>query len=367
MTINRKSHIINATGTTTVAYRKLNKEVIQLASIKDVAEAAGVSTSTVSRIINDNPAISTETRERVQKVMKELNYVPNSMARGLSNQRAFTVTLAINADDVKSFNNPFFYEVMHGIETVVYQKDLCLIVANMQTFIKKESILSWLINGKRTQGIIFPSSIVNEKMIRELKKHKFPFVVFGEPGSFEPVDWVDINNRQGGQQAVEHLLQQGYSKIAFISGSKKEVFNKNRHMGYRDGLERNGLTYLEEYVAEGGSAKSDGYNMMHALLTLEDRPDAIICSDNILSLGVMKAILSAGFKIPEDIGVISFDNFPVADLADPPLTTVDVDVFELGVQAANMLFKLIENPQSRQQQSLIATEIQMRQSTQRKK
>lgn len=341
--------------------------MIQLASIKDVAEAAGVSTSTVSRIINDNPAISAETRERVQKVMKELNYVPNIMARGLSNQRAFTVTLAINADDVKSFNNPFFYEVMHGIETVVYQKDLCLIIANMQTIIKKESILSWLINGKRTQGIIIPSSIVNEKIIRELKRHKFPFVVFGEPCSSEPVDWVDINNRQGGQQAVEHLLGQGYRKIAFISGSRKEVFNKNRHTGYRDGLEKNGMTCREEYAVQGGSAKSDGFNMMQSLLNLKDRPDAVICCDNILSLGVMKAIQSAGLQIPDDIGVISFDNFPVADLADPPLTTVDVDVFELGVQAANMLFNLIENPQSRQQQSLIATAVQIRESTLRKK
>jgi len=339
--------------------------VIQLASIKDVAKAAGVSTSTVSRIINDNPAISTETRDKVLKIMKELNYVPNIMARGLSNQRAFTVTLAIDIDDVKSFNNPFFYEVMHGIETVVYQKDLCLIIANMQTIIKKESILKWLINGKRTQGVIFPSSIVNEKMIRELKKHKFPFVVFGEPDSLEPIDWVDINNRQGGQQAVEHLLQQGYRKIAFVSGSRKEVFNKNRYKGYRDGLEKNGIFYDEEYVMEGGSAKNDGFNMMNSLLALKNRPDAVICTDNILSLGVMKAILNAGLKIPDDLGVISFDSFPVADLADPPLTTVDVDVFELGVQAANMLFTLIENPHARQQQSLIATSIQVRESTQR--
>lgn len=339
--------------------------MIELASIKDVAKAAGVSTSTVSRIINDNPAISTETRERVLKVMKELNYVPNSMARALSNQRAFTVTLAINADDVKSFNNPFFYEVMHGIETVVYQKDLCLIIANMQTIIRKESILSWLINGKRTQGIILPSSLVTEKMIRELNKHRFPFVVFGEPDTLEPMNWVDVNNRQGGLQAVDHLVRQGYKRIAFISGSRKEVFNRNRYKGYQDGLERLGLSYREEYVVEGGSAKADGINMMNALLQLKESPDAVICSDNILSLGVLKAVQAAGLSVPGDIGVVSFDNFPVADLADPPLTTVDVDVFELGVQTAHMLFKLIENPQSRQQQSLIATKIQVRESTQR--
>ena len=336
-----------------------------MASIKDVANAAGVSTSTVSRIINENPAISAETRERVLKVMKELDYVPNSMARALSNQRAFTVTLAINADDVKSFNNPFFYEVMRGIEKVVYQKDLCLIIANMQTFIKKESILTWLINGKRTQGIILPSSLATEKNIKELNKHQFPFVVFGEPDSPEPLNWVDVNNRQGGQQAVDHLVRAGYRRIAFVSGSRRELFNKDRFLGYKDGLERNGIEFREELIAEGGNTKADGLAKMRALLSLSDRPDAVICTDNIMSLGILKAIQSAGLSVPQDVGIVSFDNFPVADLADPPLTTVDVDVYELGVQTAHMLFKLIDNPLSRQQQTLIATAIQPRESTKR--
>lgn len=356
---------MNATGAIIVARRKSDKEVIGLASIKDVAIAAGVSTSTVSRIINENPAISAETREKVLKVMKDLDYVPNSMARALSNQRAFTVTLAINADDAKSFNNPFFYEVMHGIEKVVYQKDLCLIIANMQTFIKKESILTWLISGKRTQGIILPSSLAGEKNIRELNRHHFPFVVFGEPDSPEPLNWVDVNNRQGGQQAVDHLLRQGYKRIAFISGNRRELFNKNRFLGYKDGLERNGLAFRESYAIEGGNTKADGFAMMRTLLDAAERPDAVICTDNIMSLGILKAIQTAGLSVPQDIGIVSFDNFPVADLADPPLTTVDVDVYELGVQTAQMLFKLIDNPLSRQQQTLIATQIQARESTKR--
>lgn len=337
-----------------------------MASIKDVAMAAGVSTSTVSRIINDNPAISAETRERVLRVMKELNYVPNSMARALSNQRAFTVTLAINASDAKSFNNLYFYEVMHGIETVVYQKDLCLIIANMQTVIRKESILTWLIDGKRTQGIILPSSLATERNLRELNKNRFPFVVFGEPDAPEPLNWVDVNNRQGGQQAVDHLYRQGYRRVAFVSGSRREVFNRNRYLGYRDGLERCGLPCREEYAVEGGGTKADGYAMMQSLLGLPERPDAVVCTDNMLSLGVLRAIQESGLDVPQDVGVVSFDNFPVADLADPPLTSVDVDVFELGVQTACMLFKLIDNPLARQQQTLIATEIQPRKSTLRR-
>lgn len=339
-----------------------------MASIKDVAKAAGVSVSTVSRIINNNPLISDETRERVLKIMKEFNYVPNSMARGLSNQQAFTVALLVNIEDTKSFSNPFFYEVMHGIETVVYSRGLCLIIANLQTSLNKDDMFNRLIHEKRTQGVILPSSIMNPHLVKELKNIKFPFVTIGEPsGIKEPIDWVDINNFQGSQQAFEHLHAQGYKNIAFIGGSQSEVFNKNRLSGYKAALAGNGLEYRQEYVLEGKSSKKDGLEMMLQLLKLPQRPDAVICSDNILSMGAIKAVKNANLRIPEDVGVLSFDNFPIAELLEPSLTTVDIDVFELGVQAANILFKLIDNPSARQQQSLISTCIEVRESTMRSK
>jgi DNA-binding LacI/PurR family transcriptional regulator len=335
-----------------------------MASIKDVAKAAGVSTSTVSRIINNSPLISAETRERTLKVMKELNYVPNSMARGLSNQKAFTVALLVNISEPKAYSNPFFYEAIHGIETIVYDHGLCLIIANLQTPMKRENMLEWLIHGKRTQGLILPSGIVDSKMVRGLKEIEFPFVVLGEPADgSEPIDWVDVNNRQGGRQAVGHLLGKGYERIAFIGGSRKELFNRNRLSGYREALESGGIEYDPEFVREGGTLKEDGKSMMRELLELRDRPDAVICGDNYLSLGAVKAAREAGLEIPRDIGILSFDNSPIAEFSEPPLTTVDIDVFEMGVQAANLLFKRIENPSAREQQSLIATRIEERDST----
>lgn len=339
-----------------------------LASINDIAKAAGVSKATVSRIINGNPAISEETRQKVLKVMKELNYVPNSMARGLSNQQAFTVALLININDVKSFGNPFFYEVMHGIETVVYSRGLCMIIANLESSLKQNELLKWLIYGKRTQGVILPSSLMSNQLVKELKKIKFPFVTIGEPeGIKEPIDWVDINNYQGGMQALEHMLSQGYRRVAYIGGEQVKIFNKRRLGGYQAALEQNGLAYRPEYVCEGPSTKDNGYRSMKQLLSLPEPPDAIICSDNILCLGAMKAIHEAGLNIPNDVGILSFDNMPIADLVEPTLTTVDIDVFQLGVQTANILFKIIDNPEARQQQSLISTCIKMRESTCRKK
>lgn len=339
-----------------------------MVNIKDVAKASGVSVSTVSRIINNSPLISEETRNRVLKVMKEMNYVPNIMARGLSNQQTFTVALLVNIDDKKSFINPFFSEMMYGIETVVYNRGLCLIIANLNTSQNKDDMLNRLIYERRTQGVILPSSIMSPQLVKKLKKISFPFVTIGEPeGIKEPIDWVDINNFQGGQQAVDHLLAKGYKDIAFIGGSQDELFNKNRLSGYKAALAGSGIKCRQEYIREGGSTKNDGSEMMQKLLSLTRRPDAVICSDNVLCMGAMKAIKDSQLRIPEDIGVLSFDNFPIAEFLEPPVTTVDIDVFELGVQAANILFKLIDNPAARQQQSLISTCVITRESTMRKK
>ena len=338
-----------------------------MSSIKDVAKVSGVSTATISRIINNNPLVSMETREKVLRVMKDLNYVPNSMARGLSNQKSYTIALLINVKHAKSFYNPFFYEVMHGIEATVYSKDFCLIIANQQTSHKKDDMLKWLIRGKRSQGVIIPSSIIDAQNVRELKKIGYPFVVIGEPGNTnEPIDWVDINNNQGGRQAVQHLLDNGYSRIAYIGGSQKELFNKRRLSGYFDALAEHGLPAETELVREGGTTRKDGMAMMNELLALPQRPDAVICSENILGLGAVTAIQKAGLAIPDDIGVMSFDNYPIADLLELEITTIDVDVYELGRQAATILFRMIENPEARQQQSLISTSIQARESTDRK-
>lgn len=333
-------------------------------SIRDVAKAAGVSTATVSRIINNSPLISPETRDRTLKVMEELNYVPNSLARALSNQKSFNVTLLIDIADVKSFSNPFFYEVMHGIETVVYKKGLCLTIASTQNTDKKTDILDWLIHGKRMQGLIIPVSLADEKIIEKLEEMSFPFVLVGEPqGAAESVHWVDIHNRQGGQMAVSHLVEKGYRSIGLIVGNKNEKFNRNRLDGYLDALAQNGMTVREEYIKESNGTKQDAYQKMKELLALDNRPDAVIGGDNILCYGAMKAVKEAGLRIPDQIGIVSFDDYPLAELLEPSLTSVVIDVFELGVLAADTLLSMLDDPESKQQQYYIPTRIKEREST----
>ena len=174
-----------------------------MATIKDVARIAGVSTSTVSRTINNSPSIPDDTKARITEIMKQLNYTPNQFAKSLTTNKSYTITLIVDVDDDKSFQNPFFYEIMHGIEKQVYKNEYSFIVANLKTMMKKQSILDWLIKSKRTEGVILPSSIITSNVVENLRKDKIPFVSIGEPTHLkESISWVDIDNKRGAESAI---------------------------------------------------------------------------------------------------------------------------------------------------------------------
>lgn len=333
-------------------------------SITDIAKAAGVSTATISRVINGSSNIKEKTREHVLRVMKEFNYVPNSLARGFSNSKAFNVALLIDVED-SDFSNPFFYEVMHGIEAIVCTRDLSLIIAS-STPSDKLKTLQRMISEKRMQAVFIPSSLADRKLIDKLNELSFPFVVIGEvKDPSASATWVDINNRQGGDQAVSHLMDQGYRRIAFISGSREEVFNRNRVNGYYDAIKRVALDVRGDYVKECDGTKSAAYSVMKELLDCDERPDAVVCGDNVISMGVMKAVHEAGFTIPDDLGLVAFDRYPLAELVEPSLTTVDINVFQLGELAANSLMTLLKTPHASHIQSQVCTRIEQRESTAR--
>lgn len=335
-----------------------------MSNIKDVAKAAGVSTSTVSRTINNSPSISQETKDRIFDVIKQMNYSPNSIAKALTNSKSYTVTLLVDVEDEKSFQNPFFYEIMHGIEKLVYKKEFSLIVANLKTTLKKQSVLEWLVKGKRTEGVILPSSILTSSIVEELKKDRVPFVSIGETTQIkESISWVDVDNKKGAESATYELLDKGYKNIAFLGLDHSKVFSNRRYEGYSNALLNSEVKIIPELVIECGNTKDDGYYHMKKLLNGNTIPDAVICADNILSIGAIKAIQEAGLSIPENVGLISFDNQQIAELSYPTITTVNVDLYEMGFQAAKLLFEMIEDPETRDQGLLISTSLEKRQTT----
>ncbi|MBZ4647362.1 MAG: LacI family transcriptional regulator [Clostridia bacterium] len=326
-------------------------------TIKDVAKMAGVSTSTVSRVLNNSPLISPETVIRVKKAMQELNYFPNSMARSFANQSTYTIALIVDIDNSKAFANPFFYQVQYGIEKVLCKRGYYLMIANEKTMIDREAALSKFVFEKRVDGIILPASLLKKSFVKKMEEQKFPFVVLGEPNFHFDVNWVDIDNQMAGKVAANHLIDNGYRKIAFIAGSFEDKFNRHRLDGYKKALEEHNMELNEELISEGGCTKEDGYRLMKNLIETKDFLDAVIFTNNIAAFGALTAIKEKGYKIPEEFGLVSFDNYPVAEFSDPKMTTVDIDVVDLGMQAATMLLKEIETPSTSKQHSLLSVEL----------
>ena len=334
-------------------------------TVKDVAKAAGVSTATVSRVINNNSTISIDTYERVKKVMKEMNYFPNNIARNFASQHTYNITLIFDMDNLNAFENPFFYQIQYGIEKVICSRGYNMIIANEKTMVNRENALNRIIFEKRSDGIIMPSFLLKKSIVKRMEEQKFPFVVIGEPDSSFNVNWVDINNKMAGYIATEHLIKNGYKKIAFISGNMSDKFNQKRFEGYVKAMEKFNIDYSSEMILEGVSGKDEGYKAMSKLINESSKLDSVIFTNNLSAFGAIKAIKEKGYKIPEEIGLVSFDSFPVAELSEPNMTTVDIDVFELGIQVATMLLREIELPSESKQNSLLSVKLISRGSAER--
>ncbi|MGV8979769.1 LacI family DNA-binding transcriptional regulator [Clostridium sp.] len=334
-------------------------------TIKDVAKVAGVSTATVSRVINNNSVISTDTLERVKKVMKEMNYFPNNIARNFANQHTYNITLIFDMDNLNAFENPFFYQIQYGIEKVICSRGYNMVIANEKTMVNRENELNRMILEKRSDGIIIPSFILKKSIVKRMEEQKFPFVVIGEPDSSFNVNWVDINNKMAGYIATEHLIKNGYKRIAFIAGNMSDKFNENRLKGYVKAMKHYNIDYSRDMIIEGVSGNDEGYKTMNKLLNVSLKLDAAIYTNNLSAFGAIKAIKENGYKIPEEIGIVSFDSFPVAELSEPNMTTVDIDVFELGIQVGTMILREIELPSDSKQNSLLSVKLISRGSAER--
>jgi DNA-binding LacI/PurR family transcriptional regulator len=201
-----------------------------------------------------------------------------------------------------------------------------------------------------------------------MEEEKFPFIVLGEPNNIYDVNWIDIDNKLGGEIGTEHLIQEGYENIAFVSGSLQDTFNQHRLEGFKKIMNKyvRDLEF-EKFVYDGVSTQEEGIQMIQKLFEQNQKTDAIIFTDNIAAFGAIKWLKEQGYQIPKDVGIISFDDYPIAELTDPKLTTVDIDVLDLGMQAGMMLLKEIEIPSESKKHSLLSVKLIQRESSKRRK
>lgn len=336
------------------------------ATIKDVAREAGVSISTVSRILNNKGSFPQETRMKIQNVMNELNYHPNSIARNFVNGSTSNIGLVINTEDSGTYSNEFFNRSVFGIETVAHTNDYNLLIAGDRRYANGVTTAEKLAYEKKVDGLVLPSALVRRSTMKRLQEAGLPYVILGEPEYGKAsCNWADINNGMGAELAVAHLVEKGYRRITFFSSGSDKVFNKNRIAGYRQGIKKNGLQQLESLICEGKPEVEEGHRLLLSLFEEDNPPDALISSDSLMAFGALKAVREKHLHIPSDFGIVSFDNYPLTNLSEPELTTVDIDTYELGIQVAQILMQAIQKGGNVYHQSLITTRIVSRESTNR--
>lgn len=313
-------------------------------TIKDVARIANVAPSTVSRVIADSPRISEETKQKVKKAMEQLGYHPNLNARNLASQSTQTIGLVMPSSKDVGFQNPFFPSVLQGISEGAHEKNYAL---HMTTGKSKKEILEaviQMVQGKRVDGLVLLYSSVEDKVISYLRERDFPFVLIGKPyKDIEAITHVDNDNIRAMKEATEYLIQLGHSQIGFIGGSMELMVTADRLHGYERALIEAGIEIKKEFIIHQEFLREGGQEAVREIMQLEHPPTGLVVADDFMALGVLNTLDELGIRVPEDISIVSFNNVLLAEMAKPPLTSVDINIFELGFQASKNLIAMVEN------------------------
>jgi len=319
-------------------------------TIYDVARKAGVGIGTVSRVLNNSPQISSKTRERVIKVIKDLKYQPHAMAQGLARKRTNSLACI-----VPSFTGYFYLELINGIQQALNRHGFDLILYSVVQMEKEKDVLKRTLRERKVDGVLLVSMPMSEDYVKKFSQSNFPIVLVD---SFhDRVDSIAIENREGAFIATRHLIDLGHTRIGMINGNLNSVPAKIRLEGFRAALAENNIPFVHEYVItvlqtdnkelnhNHGFNKIAGYEAMLQLLNLkENRPTAVfICSD-IQAAGAVKAVRERGLHIPDDIAIVGFDGIELSEYLG--LTTMKQPMFEMGMIAVERLIEKIQNPDS---------------------
>ncbi|WP_108670088.1 LacI family DNA-binding transcriptional regulator [Peribacillus acanthi] len=332
-------------------------------TIKDVAKLANVAPSTVSRVIANNPRISERTKEKVREAMDQLGYHPNFIARSLANQSTQVIGLVLpNSTDV-FFQNPFFPTVLRGLSEGAHERHYALQISTGKTEDEIFDGVVQMVQGGRVDGVILLYSRIEDRVLTYLRERKFPFVVIGKPfKDVEQITHVDNDNYKATKEATKYLLDLGHEQIGFIGGDLNFVVTLERLLGYEKALREAGIQSNDEFIIHSQFLREGGQEAISKLLNLKHPPTALVVADDLMALGVLNTLSEMNILVPDDISILSFNNVLFSELSKPPLTSVDINIFELGYQAAKSLIQLLENPKEPVKRIIVPHELVIRHS-----
>ncbi|MGV8027197.1 MAG: LacI family DNA-binding transcriptional regulator [Anaerolineaceae bacterium] len=308
-----------------------------MANIQDVAKRANVSITTVSHIINQTRYVSDELTDRVKKAMEELDYHPNSLARGLRSGKTKTIGLV-----VPDISNQFFAEISRKIEDNGFEHGYSVILCNTDDDPHKEKSYIDVLLAKKVEGIVFISTVVESNNLEKTLEIGVPIVLVDRDINEINSDIVLVDNSVGGFEATKYLIELGHRRIGCIGGPSPITPSAQRVAGYKRALQEAGIPVDPELIISGDFRYESGNKTMRALLSLPQPPTAVFASNDMMALGAIQAVNDQGMKIPDDISVIGFDNIPFSQTISPTLTTMAQPIHEMADLVVDLLIDKIK-------------------------
>lgn len=322
------------------ATESFSREAATKMTLEEIARLAGFSRSTVSRVINDDPNVSAETRERVWRVIKAHDFHPNPAARTLAGRRSQVIGLVIPQALTTIFADPYFPMLIQGSAAACDARGYFLMLSLVLR--QSDDTFRWLLRSRRIDGVIVAAALTEDAFVTRLIDEQFPFVLIGRGPEHAALITIDADNAHGAGMAAQHLVQMGYVRIATISGPVNMLAAIDRRKGFLYALQTMGIAIPAEYIQVGDWSEASGKEAMQRLLRVTPPPEAVFVASDSMAVGALKAIRAAGLKVPDDIALVGFDDIPLAAAVEPPLTTVHQPIDQLGFLAASTLIDLLE-------------------------
>ena len=314
-------------------------------TVKDVAKHAGVSPSTVSRVCNNNPAISKETRDRVLQAIDELGYELPTVQEVPSIRTIKSIGIVLPPSDREAYENTFYLKAIRGISQVCNQRHVASTIVTGKDYVEILRSIQTLHCSGGVDGFIMLYSKKDDIVIDYLCEHGLLYVIVGKPDELaNQTICIDNDNLLAGREAADYLYNLGHRRIGYIGSINDFMYASDRRSGYQLSLLLHNLPVRQDYCVEIANANTAYASNLLELLEQEDRPTAFVVSDDILALALERCCVQMGLSIPNDISIIAFNNSLYAQLASPQLTVVDINSYQLGQEAAAQIINHAENP-----------------------
>jgi LacI family transcriptional regulator len=314
-------------------------------TLEKIGKLAGVSRSTVSRVINSEASVRDQVRERVWQVIQETGYQPHAAARSLVTHRTQIIGVIIPEALTKLFADPFFPLLLAGVTGTCNVRNYHLLLSLFNGPADPEEMYRRVVRSGHLDGVVVASSRLDDPLVPQLLQDGFPFVLVGRHPD-ERVNYVDVDNIGAARMAVEHLIRLGHQRIATITGPLATAHGQDRLAGYRLALEAHEIPVQEDLITEGDFSEASGSSGVLHLLPAS--PTAIFVASDTMAIGALKALRQAGRRIPEDVALVGFDDVPIASAVEPALTTIRQPISRLGSLAAELVLNMAEDPSEEQ-------------------